>query len=95
MARQTEHTILQVIALVLERTSTVALAVLLLALHLKMAKAKSLDAMKRLLHPDWAWTAAVLAMLSVALVLSITDISLRQSDASDECTECRHAQPQE
>jgi hypothetical protein len=81
--------IIQITALLLERGATLALAVLLLRIHLKMAQTQSLAFMHSWVKSDKYYTMVTLAALVLAFVLSLTDelilwvVDSQRSDAGN------------
>jgi hypothetical protein len=81
MGHSTQHG-LAIVSLLLERVSTIFLAVLLFRLHSTMAKADSLDFMKSWVHSESYLTIIAIVCLSIAFGLSIVEeiISWREDN---------------
>lgn len=68
--------IVQIVALLLERVSTVFLAILLLRLHRKMAQLGNVMFMKTWASRELKYTKLAISMLLVSLLLSVIDEAL-------------------
>jgi len=65
--------LVQILTLILERGATVALATLLLRIHLKMARMKNIGGLRKWVKQDTEYTIITLIALVLAFILSLVD----------------------